>query len=516
MRIPALWGGKLTSGVVSNGMPPLEYRAPFLPSLRPPSPPLLGTQFSDQTKIVATIGPASENRFGEMIDAGMNVARLNFSHGSLDEHRKRIEKLRREARTRMTTVGILADLQGPKMRLGKFEEGGRMLSVGDKIVIRESGEVSAPGEVNFNFGGFLDRVKEGHRMLLADGQVQLDTTSVGEESVTGVVVRPGLVSDRKGVHLPDSDIVYNLPTAQDREHIAFCNEVGVDFLGVSFVGTAAELQEVRSLSPHTHIISKIERRVALDNLTEILAVTDGIMVARGDLGVELELEQVPMAQKRMITRSLSAGKFTITATEMLESMIENSRPTRAEVADVANAILDGSDAVMLSAETAVGQYPVDAVATMRRIARAVEGSQRYKEMPRPEWQESEPDTANAVGMAAVRVADALNVSKIICFTETGRTARLLSRYRPQAEIISLSPVPRRVNQMSVLAGVRPILFQREPSLEDMIYMASEMLVVREMVEYGEKVVFVAGVPPGVARSTNVIKVHNIGEEVRLH
>ncbi|MCL4120907.1 UNVERIFIED_CONTAM: hypothetical protein GTU68_009420 [Idotea baltica] len=446
----------------------------------------------------------------------MNVARLNFSHGSLEDHRRRIETLRREARARMTSVGVLADLQGPKMRLGTFEEGGRELEVGDVVTVRRGKGRSKPGEVNFNFGGYIERVKAGHRMLLADGQVQVEATSVEGDTIKGLVKRAGHISDRKGVHLPDSDIVYTLPTDEDREHIEFCKELGVDFLGVSFVGAAHEIDEIRELSPDTQIISKIERKLALSNLDEIVAATDGVMVARGDLGVELELEQVPMAQKRMIARSLRAGKFTITATEMLESMIESSRPTRAEVADVANAILDGSDAVMLSAETAVGKYPVESVATMRRIARAVEGSSRYRDMPRPDWQDSEPDTANAVGMAAVRIANALNISKIICFTETGRTARLLSRYRPQAEVIALSPIPMRVNQMTVLSGARPILFQREPSIEDMIYMASEMMVVRELVEYGEKVVFVAGVPPGVARSTNVIKVHNIGEEVRLH
>jgi pyruvate kinase len=471
---------------------------------------------SDQTKIVATIGPASEDRLGELIEAGMNVARMNFSHGSLDDHRKRVEDVRREARARMTSVGILADLQGPKMRLGTFEEGGRLLEVGDEVIVRRGKGLSEPGEVNFNFGGYIEHVKEGHRMLLADGQVQVEATAVDGDTIKGLVTRAGHISDRKGVHLPDSKIVYKLPTDEDREHIEFCKELGVDFLGVSFVGAADELDEIRALAPEIHLISKVERKLALENLDEIVAATDGVMVARGDLGVELELEQVPMAQKRMIGRALRAGKFTITATEMLESMIESSRPTRAEVADVANAILDGSDAVMLSAETAVGKYPVESVATMRRIARAVEGSSRYRDMPRPDWQESEPDTANAVGMAAVRIANALDISKIVCFTETGRTARLLSRYRPQAAVIALCPIPGRVNQMSILSGARPILFQREPSLEDMIYMASEMMVVRELVDYGEKVVFVAGVPPSVARSTNVIKVHNIGEEVRLH
>ena len=471
---------------------------------------------TDHTKIVATIGPASEGRLGELIEAGMNVARLNFSHGSLDEHRERIQRIRAEAHARMAPVGILADLQGPKMRMGRVEGGKRHLEEGAEVSIRSGGGVSGPGEVFFDFGGYIDRVHPGHRVLLADGQVELETLSVEGETIRAVVTRAGDIADRKGVHLPDSDIEYELPTEEDRRHIEFCNEMGIELLGLSFVGRADELHEIRSLAPNSLLVAKIERRLAIENLQEILEVADGVMVARGDLGVELDLEQVPVQQKNMLHAALRAGRFTITATEMLESMIESSRPTRAEVADVANAVLDGSDAIMLSAETAVGEYPVEAVATMRSISRAVEASSRYSEMPRTAWRASEPDAANAVAMAAVRVADALDLSKIICFTETGRTARLLTRYRPQAEIVALSPKSVTVNQMTLLAGCRPILFRREPSLEDMLYMASEMLVVRGLADYGETVVFVAGVPPGVARSTNVMKLSKIGEEVRLH
>jgi pyruvate kinase len=474
------------------------------------------THNSDQTKIVATIGPASEDRIGEMIDAGMNVARLNFSHGSLEDHSRRVEIIRREARSRMASVGILADLQGPKLRLGHFHEGRRVLAAGEEVRILEGGGKSGEGEVNFDFTGFLHRVRPGHRLLLADGRVEIETVESGDGFLVGRVIRAGEVADRKGVHLPDSEIDYSLPTDQDREHIEFCNQLGVDLLGVSFVGRPEELHAIRALAPVPGIVAKIERRSAIEVLDGLIEASDGVMVARGDLGVELDLEQVPMQQKEMITRSLRAGRFTITATEMLESMIESSRPTRAEVADVANAILDGSDAVMLSAETAVGDYPVQAVETMRRIARAVESGSRFREMPRPSWRDTEPDSADAVAMAAVRVAHVLGIGKIVCFTETGRTIRLLTRYRPQAEIIALSPNEATVNQMAVLSGARPVLFQREPSLEDMLYMASEMLVVRGIADYGDAVVFVAGVPPGVARSTNVLKVHRIGEEVRLH
>ncbi len=473
-------------------------------------------QSIDHTKIVATIGPASEHRIGELIEAGMNVARINFSHGSLEEQRVRIERIRAEAHARMTAVGILADLQGPKMRLAGVEGGSRELLEGQTVQVRQGTGIAPEGQVLFNFGGFMERVEPGHRLLLADGQVELEATSKAEDCLEAVVIKPGVIADRKGVHLPDSDIEYELPTDEDREHIEFCNEVGVDLLGISFVGRASELREIRSLAPTPLLVAKIERQLAITNLAEILEVADGIMVARGDLGVELDLEQVPVQQKIMLHEALKAGRFTITATEMLESMIESSRPTRAEVADVANAVLDGSDAIMLSAETAVGEHPIEAVRTMRKVARAVEASSRYHDMPRSAWRATEPDSANAVALAAVRVADALGLSKIICFTETGRTVRLLTRYRPRAEIIGLSPKSSTVNQMTLLAGARPILFRREPSLEDMLYMASELLVVRGLADYGEQVVFVAGVPPGVARSTNVMKLSRIGEEVRLH
>ena len=475
-----------------------------------------GVSHPDHTKIVATIGPASDGRIGELIDAGMNIARLNFSHGSLEDHKRRAESVRKEAEARSVSVGILADLQGPKMRLGRFEPGGRLLQEGERVLVRQGEGVSEPGVVNFNFGGFLDRVLPGHRLILADGVAELVAEETRGDSLHARVLRTGPISDRKGVHLPDSDIEYLLPTDEDRRHLEFCKEIDVDLFGISFVGTGDELREIRSLAPGVGLVAKIERKLAIENLEDIISASDGIMVARGDLGVELDLEQVPIQQKEMIADAQLGGAFTITATEMLESMIDSSRPTRAEVADVANAILDGTDAIMLSAETAVGDYPVAAVATMRRIARAIESSERYRERKRPAWRASEPDSANALALAAVQISDSLELNKIVCFTETGRTARLLTGYRGMAEIIALSPNLPAVRQMAVLSGCRPIHFHREPSLEDMIYMGSEVLVVRGLADYGETVLFVAGVPPGVARSTNVIKVHRIGEEVRLH
>ncbi len=483
---------------------------------RPPQ--LLARRSKSQahTKIVATIGPASEARIGELIDAGMNVARINFSHGTSEDFHRRLQRIREAAAERGVPIGILSDIQGPKMRMGRFEDGRRDVHVDDVVRLREGRGMSAPGEVVLEFSGFQEAVEPGHRVILADGQVEL----VAEECEGGVivtrVVRPGTLGDRKGVHFPDSAVSYELPTPEDRRNLALAREAGVDMIGVSFVSRKEEILAVRELCPEALMVAKIERMAGLDNLDEILTVTDGVMVARGDLGVEAELEQLPLIQKSILQAALRAGKFTITATEMLESMIESSRPTRAEVADVANAVLDGTDAVMLSAETAVGAFPVEAVATMSKIARAVESSQRYRDIPRPSFRAAETNFSNATAMASVQVAQALRVPLIVCFTETGNTVRLISRYRPDAEVIALTPNQRTVNHMTMLAHVRPFLVRRERNLEDMLSMASEMLVMNGLAQYNDPIVFVAGVPAGVARSTNVLKLHRIGEEVKLH
>jgi pyruvate kinase len=329
------------------------------------------------------------------------------------------------------------------------------------------------------------------------------------------VVRGGDIGDRKGVHFPDTRLALEVPTAEDKEDLELCRELDVDLVGVSFVSRAEEIIAVRASVPEALVVAKIERAAALDNLEELLDASDGVMVARGDLGVEVELEQLPMLQKALIQQALRSGKFTITATEMLESMVDSSRPTRAEVTDVANAVLDGTDAVMLSAETAVGRYPVAAVATMQRIARAVEVSQRYHDLPGVGFRSSEPTFSNAVAQAAAQAADALGVEKIICFTETGNTPRQLSRYRPHAEVFALSPHKRTLRHMTILAHVRPLEFPHCPTLEDMLEGASQELEERGLVQAGERVVFVAGVPPAVARSTNVLKLHRIGDPIKL-
>ncbi len=469
-----------------------------------------------QTKIVATIGPASEGFLTELAELGMSVARLNFSHGKPEEHRRRADLVRKTARAVGRPIAILADIQGPKLRMGLFSDNPRELALDDVLTVRQGNETAGPGEVYFNFDGFLQAAEPGHRLMLADGAAAGVVEEVHRDRLVMRITRGGTIGDRKGVNLPDSDIRLQLPTDKDIRDIELARQIGVEMLGVSFVSSAAELEVIRELAPEPMIVSKIERKLALERLQEILRASDGIMIARGDLGVEIDLEQLPMLQKSLIQSALAEGRFVITATEMLESMVGTSRPTRAEVADVANAVLDGTDALMLSAETAVGKYPREAVAVMNRIALAVEESPRYKELPRVAFRAVEPTFSNAIAKAAVEAAEALGIGKIIAFSETGNTVRLLSRYRPEAEIYALTPNERTLNTMAILAHVRPMLYARQRSLEEMMQEASLYLLDHGLVRGGEQVLFVAGVPPGVARTTNLMKLHRIGEQIKFH
>ena len=466
------------------------------------------------TKIVATLGPATDGGVSRLLDAGMSVARINFSHGEADDHRRRVDELREAARERGVRVGVLADIRGPKLRMGTFPDRTLTVEEGEGLHLVEGPGPAGPGEVPLNFPDVCDALTVRQRVFLADGAVELVVEEPGSRPLARVV-RGGLLSDHKGVHLPGADLHLEVPTEQDRADLELAKELDVDFVGVSFVSRAFQVRAVRRLVPDTLIVAKIERAEALDHLEEILEASDGIMVARGDLGVEVEPERLPLVQKSLIQEAAGAGRFVITATEMLESMITSSRPTRAEVADVANAVLDGTDALMLSAETAVGHHPVEAVRTMERIARTIETSPRYQDLPKIAFRDAEPTFSNAVALAAVQAAGALGIRKIICFTETGNTVRLLSRYRPRAEVVALSPHEDTLGQVTVLAHVRPLPFPHRATLEEMLDQASSELREKGLVLVGEEVVFVAGVPPGVARSTNVLKLHRIGDPIKL-
>ena len=505
--LPAMSDERQRSGAADAGGAPIERRRRHMSRrVREPS----------RTKIVATTGPASEGRIDELIESGMSVARLNFSHGEAKDHRRRADVVRKAAKRLGRPVALLADIQGPKLRMGRFEEKSREVEFGQEFVIREGDEIAGPGEIYFNFDGFVEAVGEGHRIVLADGAVELVAVEVRSDQVIAEVERGGVIADRKGVNLPDTVLLAKMPTEKDLGDITIAQQIGVEMLGLSFVGNAEEVEHIRELAPGAMLVSKIERSIALEHIHEILRASDGIMVARGDLGVEVDLEQLPMIQKSLIHAAIKEGRFVITATEMLESMIESSRPTRAEVTDIANAVLDGTDGVMLSAETAVGRYPVEAVAVMNRICRAVEQSQRYLDLPRVAFRESEQTFSNAIALAAVQASEALGLSKIIAFTETGNTVRLVSRYRPQAEVVAITPEEKVYNQMSVLAHVRPFMCRRGTSIEEMWQTASDDLLAAGLVRQGEKVIFVAGIPPGVARTTNLMKLHRIGEQLRFH
>jgi pyruvate kinase len=306
-----------------------------------------------------------------------------------------------------------------------------------------------------------------------------------------------------------------MPTAKDLTDLELCRELEVEMIGVSFVAVPDELVRVRDLAPGAFIIAKIERKLALQNIHALLREADGIMVARGDLGVEMPAERLPLIQKSLIQEAVRAGRFAITATEMLESMVTASRPTRAEVTDVANAVFDGTDAIMLSAETAVGAHPVEAVETMRRIAFAVESSRRYREQRQAIFRASEPDFSNATSLAAVHAAEALGIHRIACFTESGNTVRQITRYRPEAEVTAFTPNPATRRKLSVLAHVRAMEFPRLVNLEEMLDRACKLLVEEGLAAVGEELVFVAGIPLGVSRSTNLMKVHRIGQSVNL-
>ena len=468
------------------------------------------------TKIVATIGPSSEPLIGEMIDAGMSVARINFSHGEAEDHRRRILKVREEAERRNTFVSVLADIQGPKLRLGLVKGGKRRVRKDERLCLKEGKGPDEDGELYFDFPGFLDLVRPGHRVFLADGVVELVVEEANRDSLVGRVVRGGGFGDRKGVSLPDTELSLELPTPKDRVDLELARELQADLIGASFICDADDVVRIRALSPpDALIVAKIERAPALERIEEILEKADGIMIARGDLGVEVELEQLPMWQKTLTAAARKAGRFSITATEMLESMQHAPRPTRAEAADVANAVLEGSDAVMLSAETAVGEYPVESVATMASIANAVEHSDQYQQLPRVQFLNADSEFSNAMARAAVESSEELGIDHIVCFTETGYTARLVSRYRPSARVIALSPRQSTLRRIGVLAHVTPVAFPEATGLEQMLTTASDLLVKQGYLENGDEIVFIAGVPPGKTHSTNLIKLHRIGESIQF-
>lgn len=470
-----------------------------------------------RTKIVCTIGPASERVpvLIRMIQAGMNVARLNFSHGSHEDHARRIRAIREAAAKTGRNVAILLDTKGPEIRLGYLETDTVNLEAGKKVTLTTEDIKGTREVLPVTYKGLARDVVAGDRILIADGLIELRVLDANRKKVECEIVNGGEITSQKGVNLPG--ITVGLPAVTDRdiEDILFGIELGLDFIAASFIRKANDILAIRQIVEESDadldIIAKIESREGVKNLDEIIKVADGIMVARGDLGVEIPVEEVPLIQKTIIEKCNRAGKPVITATQMLESMIQNPRPTRAEASDVANAIFDGTDAIMLSGETAAGKYPVEAVQTMARIAGKAESALRFEDILLKKGHGLARTVTDAISHATCTIAQDLGASAIITSTETGHTARMVSKYRPRAPVAAVTPEPKVLRKMAIIWGVYPILMERAKDTDSMISGAIDMSLGEGIINPGDLVVITAGVPVGVHGTTNLIKVHTVGD-----
>ena len=462
------------------------------------------------TKIVVTLGPAVDDAHAieSLVAAGMDVARLNFSHGDHATHARMAKFVREAASRRHREVAILQDIQGPKIRVGSFPDGALRLRGGDQVVLVAGTGMGGPERIEIGYERLIDDVQAGSEVVLADGLVRLVVKGRSQNGLVAEVTEGGRVGDHRGAAFPGSELQVSAVTNKDEVDLAFGRELGVDYVAASFVRTAEDVERVHELSG-VPVIAKIERAAAIANLDAILAKAEGVMVARGDLGVELPLERVPAAQQDILRRTNAAGKISVTATEMLESMTHSTRPTRAEVTDVATAVMEGTDAVMLSGETAVGEYPIETVTMMHRIL--VEADHTGSDGAKVGFLAGQSGFASATTRAAVEAATDLGLETIVAFTESGNTARLLSKYRPDASIIAFSPEERTRRRMAMYRGVTPIAFDRLNSTDAMIDLADAYLLDHEVCRIGEGVVIVAGTPPNRRASTNLMKLHTIGE-----
>jgi pyruvate kinase len=465
------------------------------------------------TKIIATLGPASSDPsvISEMVAAGMDVARLNFSHGTYESHAALIEAVRRAADEHDRAVAILQDIQGPRIRVGTFPDGVVEVEAGTEVRLHLGHDEGTATEI---FVQHLDRValEPGSIVVMSDGLIRLEITEVGDGLVRATVVEGGTLSDHKGVAFPGVRLDLPAITDKDVDDLAFGLEHGVDVIAASFVTSGDDIRRVKSIvGDDMPVIAKIERVEAYENLDDILSVADGAMVARGDLGVELGIAPLPRAQKDILARTNAVAAISITATEMLESMTSSPRPTRAEVTDVANAVLDGTDAVMLSAETAAGKYPARAVKVMASICLEAEASPGYPENT-VMFADLEPDFASAIAHAAADAAAILDLKLVVAFTESGSTARLAAKYRPEAPIVAFSPHQPTYNRLALEWGVTPLRFPTLSSTDKMIAEAARQLLERGMVADGDWVAMIAGIPPNQRASTNLLKLHVVGAD----
>lgn len=474
-----------------------------------------------KTKIVCTIGPVSESldMFKKLINAGMNVARLNFSHGDFEEHGARIANARKASQELGKNLAILLDTKGPEIRTGKLKDDQKVELIQDRLITLTTEEVLGDADrVSITYRDLYKDVRIGSTILIDDGLIGLSVEDIRGTDIVCRIKNGGLLGSKKGVNVPGVKI--NLPgiTEKDANDIIFGIQQGVDFIAASFVRKASDVMEIREIlerhnAAHIQIISKIENQEGVDNLDEILEVSDGLMVARGDLGVEIPAEDVPIVQKAMIKKCNQVGKPVITATMMLDSMQRNPRPTRAEASDVANAIFDGSDAVMLSGETAAGKYPVESVLTMARIAERAEQALEHREIFIRQSNAQQTTVTEAISQAVANSALDLDAKAILTATESGYTARMVSKYRPKAPIIAVTPDDRVLRRLSLVWGVMPVKGESCFSTDQLFEHAVDASVKTGLVSLGDLVIITAGVPVGRSGTTNLIKVHQIGEMI---
>ena len=469
-----------------------------------------------RAKIVCTLGPAVESpeKVKELIEAGMNMARLNLSHGSYEEHQGRLDRVRAAAKEAGKAVAVLVDLQGPKIRLARFENGPHELSRGDIFTITTDEVAGTKERVGTTYKGLPGDCKAGDRILIDDGRVTVEVLEVKGKDVITKCTQPGFVSNNKGINLPGVAVSVPAMSEKDEDDLRWGLRAGADFIALSFVRNAADVKVVHAIMEEVGIrvpvIAKIEKPQAVANLEEIIAAFDGIMVARGDLGVELPIEDVPMVQKRCIELSRDAAKPVIVATQMLDSMMSNSSPTRAEATDCANAVLDGADALMLSGETAVGEFAIQAVQTMARIIERTEelGLDRIRPLTK------NPRTkGGAITKAAAEVGEILGAKFLVTFTQSGDSARRISRLRSPIPIIAITPDVGTYNRLALTWGIESLIISMVKHTDEMVLQADKILIDGKRAEIGEPVVIVAGSPPGIPGSTNAMRVHIVGDAV---
>ncbi|MFY0405770.1 pyruvate kinase [Solicola sp. PLA-1-18] len=470
-----------------------------------------------RAKIVCTLGPATdpEGKLLELAEAGMDVARLNMSHGDHPDHAMRYDQVRAATDTTGKAIAILADLQGPKIRLGRFAEGPVDLKVGDTFVITIDDVLGDTERCSTTYKGLPGDVNVGDQILIDDGRVGLRATAVSDTDVTCVCEVSGRLSNNKGINLPGVAVSVPAMSEKDIDDLRWALRQGVDFIALSFVRSAADAADVHKIMDEEGvtrpIIAKIEKPQAVENLDEIMDAFDGVMVARGDLGVELPLEQVPIVQKRIVEKARRNAKPVIVATQMLESMITSPRPTRAEASDVANAILDGADAVMLSGETSVGEYPVETVETMARIISSTE-DEGLPLMAAYTWK---PRTRSGIiCRAAADVAESIDARYIVCFTTIGGSARRMTRYRSPVQVLAFTPVPVVRSQLALSWGVETFLVPEVDHTDEMVLQVDRALYESGRLKEGEEVVIVAGSPPGIPGSTNAVRIHRMGDAIK--